>query len=62
MCRSRPRLRSSNRKKRCSVCREVASRFKDIGPTRVWLCATHFKENENGNEKEPIRDDQPKAA
>jgi hypothetical protein len=54
MYRSRPRLRSRICKKRCSVCRETASRFKDIGPTRTWYCARHFKENENGNAKESI--------
>jgi hypothetical protein len=53
--RSRTRLRVRNRKKRCSVCREVASRFKDVGPTRTWYCATHYKETEeNGNAKEII--------
>jgi hypothetical protein len=46
------RLRVSRRKKRCSQCKEAAQRFKDIGPTRVWFCATHFKENENGSSNE----------
>jgi hypothetical protein len=55
MYRSRPRLRSRICKKRCSVCRETASRFKDIGPTRTWYCATHYEETEdNGNAKESI--------
>jgi hypothetical protein len=49
---SRPRLRVRHLTKRCSVCRETASRFKDVGPTRTWYCATHLKENENGNAKE----------
>jgi hypothetical protein len=44
----------TRRKKRCSQCKEVAQRFKDIGPTRTWYCAPHFKENENGNAKESI--------
>lgn len=48
------RLRMTRRKKRCSQCKEVAQRFKDIGPTRTWYCAPHFKENENGNAKESI--------
>jgi hypothetical protein len=51
---SRPRLRTRHLKKRCALCKETASRFKDIGSTRVWYCATHFKENENGNEKENV--------
>jgi hypothetical protein len=49
------RLRVSRRKRRCSQCKEMAQRFKDIGPTRTWFCATHYKETEeNGNGKESI--------
>jgi hypothetical protein len=52
---SRPRLRVRHLTKKCSVCKETASRFKDIGPTRAWYCATHHKETEeNGNAKESI--------
>jgi hypothetical protein len=51
---SRPRLRVRHLKKRCSVCRETASRFIDAGHTRTWYCATHHKEIENGNAKESI--------
>jgi hypothetical protein len=46
------RLRVSRRKKKCSKCKDVASRFRDVGFTRAWYCATHFKEIENGNTKE----------
>jgi hypothetical protein len=49
------RLRASRRKKRCSQCEDIASRFRDVGFTRVWFCATHYKETEeNGNSKENI--------
>jgi hypothetical protein len=54
MYRSRPRIRTRHLKKRCSQCKEGAQRFKDIGPTRTWYCAPHFKEIENGNSKESI--------
>ena len=53
--RPRPRLRVRNCKKRCSVCREIASRFRDVGFTRVWLCAAHYREIENRNSKETNR-------
>jgi hypothetical protein len=49
---SRPRLRTRHLRNKCALCREVATRFIDVGPVRVWLCATHFKENENGKSKE----------
>lgn len=50
------RLRVSHRKKRCSQCKDIASRFRDVGFTRVWFCAAHFEEQENtnGNSKESI--------
>jgi hypothetical protein len=51
MYRSRPRLRSRICKKRCSVCRTIANRFRDVGFVRVWLCAAHHKEAENGTKE-----------
>jgi hypothetical protein len=47
--RSRPRLRVRSCKKRCAVCRTIASRFRDVGFTRAWFCAVCFKEQENTN-------------
>ena len=47
--RPRTRLRVRNCKKRCSVCRTIASRFRDVGFMRAWFCAVHFKEQENSN-------------
>lgn len=50
----RRRLRVRHRQNKCSVCKEKASRFIDVGPTRSWYCATHYKETEeNGNPEEP---------
>jgi hypothetical protein len=49
--RPRPRLRTRHLKNKCAVCKDVATRFKDIGPTRAWYCAPHFKENENGTKE-----------
>jgi hypothetical protein len=46
----RRRLRVRRLRKRCSaeMCKEIASRFKDIGPTRTWYCATHFEQQRKG--------------
>jgi hypothetical protein len=38
----------SRRKKKCSKCKDIASRFRDVGFVRVWFCTPHFKEIENG--------------
>jgi hypothetical protein len=47
----RPRIRTRHLKNRCSSCKEkIASRFQDApGQERKWLCAAHFKEQENTN-------------
>jgi hypothetical protein len=52
----RRRLKGRRLQKKCSVCKGKASRFIDVGPDRKWLCAAHFKEQENtnGNAKENI--------
>ena len=42
--RSRPRLRVRHIKNRCSLCKNLASRFQDApGQERRWLCAACFK-------------------
>jgi hypothetical protein len=55
----RRRLKVRHLRKKCSVCKDKASRFQDVGPERKWLCAAHFKEqeNSNGNTKESIVSD-----
>jgi|HubBroStandDraft_2_1064218.scaffolds.fasta_scaffold575605_2 hypothetical protein len=46
----RRRLKVRRLQKKCSVCKEKASRFQDVpGPERKWYCAEHFKEQENTN-------------
>ena len=36
--------------KKCSVCKEKASRFQDApGQGREWFCADDFKEQQNTN-------------
>jgi hypothetical protein len=45
----RRRLKVRRLQKKCSVCREKAGRFVDVGHVRTWYCAPHFKENANGN-------------
>lgn len=41
---SRPRLRTRHLKKKCALCREVASRFLDApGQERKWYCAACFR-------------------
>ena len=42
----RRRVKLSRRKIRCSECKEVASRFKDVERVRVWFCADHFRERD----------------
>jgi len=50
----RRRLKVRHLQKKCSVCREKASRFIDVGHVRTWYCTKDFKETENGNSKEAV--------
>jgi hypothetical protein len=43
-----PRLRVRRIRNKCALCREVATRFIDLGPVRIWYCATHFEQQRKG--------------